>query len=228
MTQSGPDAPDYLQVRLVTSPEGDMTQALPNPAVRQHPRVDPTLEIGGGAELGTVGASKSPYHLAENSEGHALSGPIPNHGLLRRQGPEARRELLPPGDDGLALPKATRLRPRSFSMQRRPKVGGIGREGEADRGGMGLENEPRPILRCDSRKTLQAQRLGVWPVKGITERLLQLSDFRKLGSLGVSVGIAQEPRHMAPEIPRAPPVGGVRFDIGAGELSEGRVAEIRI
>ena len=162
MTQSGPDAPDYCKF-----PEGDVTQALPNPAVRQHPRVDPILEIGGSAQLGTIGASKGRYHLAEDSEGHALSGLIPNHGLLRRQGPEARRELLPPGDDGLALPKATRLRSRSFSMQRRPEVGGIGREGEADRGGMGLENEARPILRCDSRKTLQAQRLGVWPVMSI-------------------------------------------------------------
>ena len=75
---------------------------------------------------------------------------------------------------------------------------------------------------------LQDQRLGVWPVKGITERLLQLGDLGKLGVPGVSVGAAQEPGHMTPEIPRVPPVGGMCADIGAGKLGEVRVAEIRM
>ena len=113
-------------------------------------------------------------------------------------------------------------------MQRRPEIAGIGREGEADRGGMGRKDEARPILRRGRGEAFQAQWLGVRPVKGIAQRLLQTGNLGELGMLGVRIGVAKEPRHMAPEVPCVSPVGRVRGNIGAGQLGEPRIADTSV
>src|ERR1700693_1143107 len=80
----------------------------PSPALlrltaRQHPRVDPILEMGRGAELGPVLAGEGRHHLAEHAEADALRRLVPHHRFLGRKRPEARHEILPPDDDGLRL-----------------------------------------------------------------------------------------------------------------------------
>src|ERR1700674_2003306 len=46
---------------------------------RQHPHVDPILEIGRGAELGPVLAGEGRHHLAEHAEVNALRRLVPHH-----------------------------------------------------------------------------------------------------------------------------------------------------
>ena len=103
------------------------------PAVRQAPHVDPILEIGRGAEVGTLFAAIGRNHLAQHAEARAGGGLVPHHGFLRRRAggsapshPAARR--------GCACGSGNRRgwRRRGLLAQGRPDVGGVGREGEAD------------------------------------------------------------------------------------------------
>src|ERR1700674_1836712 len=70
---------------------------------RQHPHVDPILEIGRGAELGPVLAGEGHPPLAQHAEANALRRLVPHHRFLGRKRPEARHETLPPDADGLRL-----------------------------------------------------------------------------------------------------------------------------
>ena len=69
---------------------------------------------------------------------------------------------------------------------------------------MRLEDETRPSLGCDRRERFDAKRLGVRPVEGIGERLLQLGELGDLSMLGVGLAFPHEGGKVTPEPPRAP------------------------
>ena len=94
------------------------------------------------------------------------------------------------------------------------------------RRGVGREDELRPELGRDLGELGEFQRLGVGPIEGVGQRLLQARDLGKLGMLGEAGVELEKLRNVAAEIPRALPVRRVGGDIGLGELGETGIAEI--
>ena len=88
---------------------------------RQHPHVDPILEIGRGAKLGLVLAGEGRHHLAQHAEAHALCRLVPHHGFLGRERLEARHETLAPDEDRLGLRQSDRLDRRRLVLERRTR-----------------------------------------------------------------------------------------------------------
>src|SRR5262245_13639882 len=121
-----------------------------------------------------------------------------------------------------------RLRRRALAFQRRPDVGGAGREGEPDRGRLRHEDETRPVLGRKSGERLDAKRLGVGAVEDVGEGLLQLGDFDHLAVLGEGRVVTHESGEMAPEPARAPLIGRIGGDIGFHQSGEGLIAEIGV
>src|SRR3990170_4926106 len=195
-------------------------------AARQHPRVDPIFEIGRGTDLGLVLAGKSRHHLAQDAEADALRRLVPHHRFLCREWPEARHEILPPDHDGLRLGQMLRFRRYGFALERRPDFGGISVEGEADCGWMRLEDETRPRLGYERRERVDTKRLGVRPVEGIGERLLQLGELGDLSMFGVGLAFPHEGGKVTAEPPRTPLVRRIGGDIGFDQTRKTLIAEI--
>ena len=141
--------------------------------------------------------------------------------------PEARRHVLAPDEDRLRLgQQRAAVGGAVSSRKRRPDVRGVGREGEADRGGVRLKTSFGPELGCDLGELRASSGSASGPSKASASAFSSSAISASSGCLAKPASVSQKFRKVAAEIPRALPVRRMGGDIGLGELGETGIAEI--